>query len=189
VVAHGLLGEGSVSNFAEFKSKRSSNFFIGLGLLLIPAGVAYLVFFSSEDEFLHTRVRRGGGLMKLIEQSIGWETFCFLMLAFAVWAIAYSAVSFWKVFDGTADVTAYDDHVEFHPAVKSVAATYDDISHWNVQMVSGHPVLWIHFFDTYWSLQGLYPRGTVKLEGSAEELEPLITYFSDHVQMREKFAR
>jgi hypothetical protein len=173
---------------AEFKSGRWSNALTGLGLLLIPVGVFYLAMFSTEDEFLGTRVRRGGGLIKMIEQTIGWELFTILMLAFGLWAAIYSIVSIWKAVDGTPDVMALYDRLEFHPAVRRSPAQYDDISHWSVEIVSGHPVLWINFIDSYWSLQGLFKRKTVKLEGDREQLTPLVDYFSRHPIMREKFV-
>ncbi len=112
-----------------------------------------------------------------------------LMLLFGAWLSVYSVVSLWKAFDGTADVTATAGGLRFHPAVRASPASYDELSHWRMEMVSGHPVLWLHFHDAYWSLQGLFKRKTVKLEGGREDLEPLVTYFSQHPVMRGKFVR
>lgn len=178
-----------MSEPAQFKGARTGNFFVGIGLLLIPAGALYIALFSNEDQFLHTRVRRGGGIIKMIEQTIGWELFIFLMLLFGAWAMVYSIVSLWKVINTTPDVTAHPDHLEFHPAVRSSAASYDEISHWSIEFVSGHPVLWIHFYEAYWSLQGLFKRKTIKLEGNKEQLTPLFEFFSRHPIMNQKFAR
>jgi hypothetical protein len=173
---------------ADFKSTRGSNLLLGLGLLIIPVSTFYIALFGNEDEFLGTRVRRGGGVMKLIEQTIGWELFAALLVAFGLWAAVYSVVSLWKAFDSTPDVRAYPDRVEFHPAVRRAPARYDEISHWSVEFVNGHPVLWIHFIEPYWSLQGLFRRRTVKLEGDKQQLEPLADYFARHWDMGEKFV-
>ena len=67
---------------AVFKSTRIANGFLGVGLLVLAGCVSYIVLFIDEDQFLHTRTRRGGGLMKLIEQTIGWEFFIVLMVLF-----------------------------------------------------------------------------------------------------------
>lgn len=173
---------------AEFKSSRTSNALLGLGILIIPVSTFYIAMFANEDEFLGTRVRRGGGLIKGIEQTIGWELFAILMIAFGVWGGIYSIVSFWKAIDPTPDVTAFQNGLEFHPAVRRSAVAYDDVSHWTVHFVSGHPVLTIYLFESYWSLQGLFKRRTVKLEGDKEQLAPLVDYFSRHQIMGEKFV-
>lgn len=133
-------------------------------------------------------MRRGGGIMKLIEQTIGWNVFSVLMIAFGVWAGIYAIVSLWKAIDTTPDITAYSDHLSFHPAVKKSKLSYEDVSYWSVEYVSGHPVLWIHLLEPYWSLQGLWKRKTVKLEGDKEQLTPMFEYFSRHEIMREKFV-
>ena len=103
--------------------------------------------------------------MRLIEQTIGWNGFSILLVCFGLWGAFYSLVSFWKAVVSTPDVTALNDHLEFHPAVKLAPVEYEEISHWSIEFVSGHPVLWIHLFEPYWSLQGLFKRKTIKLEG------------------------
>lgn len=174
---------------AEFKLSRMSNALTGLGLLFLTACIFFVGFFVSESEFLGTRVRRGGGLLKLIEQTIGWELFVLLIAAFGLWAAVYAIVLLWKVADARPDVTAYEDRLEFHPAVRRSSASYDEVSHWLVEFVNGHPVLWIHFDEPYWSLQGLFKRKTLKLEGGREDLEPLFEFFAHHPTMAGKFFR
>lgn len=183
-----LVGaQEAVPDHAEFKSTHKSNFWVGLGLLIIPVSAIYIAFFLNEDVLLETHARRGG-IMKLIEQSIGWVPFSILLLLFGAWATVYSIASFWKLADSTPDLTAYLDRIEFHPAVRRRSASYDEISHWRIEIVSGHPVLWIHFRRAYWSLQGLFRRRTVKLEGDREQLTPVVTFFSYHPVMSQKFA-
>jgi hypothetical protein len=114
--------------------------------------------------------------------------FLVLLALFGIWAANYAVVSLWKAMDATPDVTAFEDRLEFHPAVRRSAATYDEISHWSVETVNGHPVLWIHFFEPYWSLQGLFKRRTVKLEGDRDQLMPLVDFFAHHPDMSEKFS-
>ena len=173
---------------AVFKSGRVSSAFLGLGLLAIVGCVGWLVVFMGEDRFLATHARRGG-IIKLVEQLIGWPAFVVLMLLFGGWIAVYSIVSLWKAFDGTADVTATPDGLQFHPAVRRTPATYDELLYWRIEIVSGHPVLWLHFDRSYWSLQGLFKRKSVKLEGRRKDLEPLVNYFSRHPIMHRKFIR
>jgi hypothetical protein len=172
---------------AVFKSGRVSSAFLGLGLLALVGCIGWMVLFMDEDRFLGSHTRRGG-IIKLIEASIGWPAFVVLMLLFGGWLTVYAAVSLWKALDGTADVTAMPDALHFHPAVRGSPASYDELSHWRIEMVSGHPVLWLHFHQAYWSLQGLVKRKTVKLEGGQEDLEPLVNYFSRHPVMNGKFV-
>lgn len=173
---------------AEFKSSRTSNILMGLGLIGLAGLIIWLPLYMSEEEFLNTRVRRGGGLIKMIEQTIGWELFSKLMLLFGVWCFVYGVVSLWKFFNTSADVTAFSDHIEFHPAVRRSSATYNDISHWRIEFVNGHPVLWLHFHEAHWSLQGLFKRKTIKLEGDKDQLSPLVEFFSQHHEMKGKFS-
>lgn len=188
VVTPALQG-AEMSEPAMFKGTRVANLALGLGFPLITFATFYLALYGNEAEFLQTRVRRGGGLIKLIEQSIGWGPFATLMLLFGCWCGVYGLVSLWKAVDSTPDVTAHQDQLEFHPAVRRATATYDEISHWCVEIVSGHPVLWIHFNEPYWSLQGLFRRKTVKLEGGKEQVGPLFEYFANHPIMSGKFVR
>lgn len=171
---------------AEFKSSRVSNLSLGIGLLALAGCFVWLVGFSSEDDLLNSHARKSG-IFKLIEQAIGWPAFCFLMACFGLWLLVYSVVHIWKGLDATPDVTALPNRIEFHPAVRRTAASYDDISHWSIEYVSGHPVVWIHLHQAYWSLQGLFKRKTIKLEGGREKLTPLIDYFSRHQVMGQKF--
>lgn len=172
---------------AEFKSSRSSNALVGLGLIAL-SGACLFFLFASEEDFLQTRARRGG-ILKIIEQTIGWEAFLVLITLFGAWLIVYAIVHLWKAVDATPDVLARMDRIEFHPAVRRHAVAYDEISHWRVEMVSGHPVLWLHFFDGYWSLQGLFKRKTVKLEGDKDQLTPLVNFFAGHPVMSQLFVR
>jgi hypothetical protein len=174
--------------YAEFRSDRSLNAKVGFGFPLFAVAIFYVALFGSEEQLLRSGVQRGGAFVKLIEQVIGWDLFSALMVAFGAWMLVYSVVSLWKAIDPTPDVSALADRLEFHPAVKRSASTYDDVSHWSVEIVSGHPVLWIHLRQPYWSLQGLFRRKTIKLEGSADELTPLMNYFSLHPVMRGKSA-
>ena len=172
---------------AEFKSTRASNGVLGIGLLLLFGCILYVTLFGSEDELLGAHVRRGG-IIKLIEQAIGWPLFVALMLAFGTWVAAHGIASLWKAIDARPDVTARGDRLDFHPAVKGSASDYEDISHWSVRFEEGNPVVWIHFFDPYWSLQGFFKRRTLKLEGSREQLEPIVNFFGTHPVMAEKFS-
>jgi hypothetical protein len=76
-----------MTNYAEFKSSRLSNFVLGIVLLLIPVSTFGIAFLGNEDEFLDTRVRRGGGILKLIEHTVGWDMFVVLMVAFGIWGV------------------------------------------------------------------------------------------------------
>ncbi|WP_152417347.1 hypothetical protein [Sandarakinorhabdus sp. AAP62] len=178
-----------MSDQVIFKSKRTSNALLGISLFVLVGCVFYVALFTNEHDFLSTRVRRGGGLIKLIEQSIGWNAFVVLLILFSFWLTVYAIVALWKAIDGTPDVTAFPDRIEFHPSVRQSSALYDEISHWSIEIVSGHPVIWINFLESYWSLQGLFKRKTVKLEGSWEQLEPLVDFFSHHHDMGGKFVR
>lgn len=158
-----------------------------MALMALSILIVSLPFWITEERFLGTRVRRGGGLIKMIEQTLGWELFSLLMVIFGVMLAMWSIASIWKLIDDTPDVTAHPDHLEFHPAVRREPATYDDITHWSVEWVQGHPVLWLHFSERHWSLQGIYPRTTVKLEGGTEDLEELFAYLVRNDAMRPKF--
>lgn len=171
---------------AEFKSSRFSNGVVGIGLLLLAAVIVAIPLMATEEEFLGSRARRGG-FLKLVEQSIGWELFTALLVGFAVWCAIYGIVHLWKALNTTPDVTALPDRLEFHPAVRRSPASYDEISHWSIGSESGNPVLWLHFHEPYWSLQGIYKRRTVKLEGGKREIEPLAYFFADHPVMGGKY--
>jgi hypothetical protein len=173
---------------AEFKSSRASNLSLGIGLLALTGCIVWLVGFSSEEELLHSHARKSG-IFKLIEQAVGWPAFCFMAACFGFWLLVYSVVHIWKALDSTPDVTALPNCIEFHPAVRRTAASYSDISHWSIEYVSGHPVVWIHLHQAYWSLQGLFKRKTIKLEGGRDKLAPLVDYFSHHHVMSQKFMR
>ncbi|WP_294171738.1 hypothetical protein [uncultured Sphingomonas sp.] len=125
---------------------------------------------------------------ELIEQTIGWELSAGLLVLFGLWAAVYAIASLWKALNPVADVIAYEDRLEFHPAVRRAAASYDEISHWSIKASDGHPVVWLHFFEPYWSLQGLFERKPVKLEGGKEDVEPLVQFFARDPVMREKYA-
>lgn len=172
---------------AEFRSTRVSNLMTGVGLLALTGCFLFIIGFVSESEFLGTRARKSG-IFKILEQAIGWEAFSFLMACFALWTFVYSFVHMWKGVDATPDVTAFPNHIEFHPAVRRTPAKYEDVSHWSIEQVSGHPVVSIFFEEPYWSLQGLVRRKTVKLEGSGEQLTPLVGYFVNHPTMSLKFV-
>lgn len=178
-----------MSDVAEFRSSRGYNALLGIGLAALAVVTAGLPFYASEQEFLGTRIRRGGGILKLIEQTIGWQLFTILMVAFGLWLAVYGVVHLWKAIDTTPDVSARQDQVDFHPAVRGSSASYHEISHWRLEFVSGHPVLWIHFHEPYWSLQGLFKRTTVKLEGGKEQIEPLVNFFARHEDMGQKFVQ
>lgn len=172
---------------AEFRSSRFTNTFLGVGLLALSACAFFLPFYSSEKDVLNSHVRKGG-IIKLIEQAIGWETFSVLMMLFGVWLAIYGIVSLWKALDPRPDVAAGSERMEFHPAVKRNASSYGEVSHWRVEIVSNNPVLWIHLFEPYWSLQGLFKRKTIKLEGGHDQIAPLAEYFARHPVMSEKFS-
>lgn len=97
---------------AEFKSGRFANAFLGVGLLACSACVVWVALFMDETQFLGTHVRPGG-IIKVIEQSIGWPASVVLMTFFGAWLTVYAVVSLWKAFDGTADVTATQEGLYF----------------------------------------------------------------------------
>lgn len=172
---------------AEFKSTRVSNLILGVGLLVVAGSITWVIGFGSEAQLLQSSARKSG-FLKLIEQAVGWEVFRFGAICFALWILVYSIVSLWKGIDATPDVTALPECILFHPAVRRSAASYDDVSHWSIEIVNRNPVLWIHFKESYWSLQGLFKRRTVKLEGSEAQLESLTDFFSNHAIMGPKLA-
>lgn len=172
---------------AEFKLSRGSSALTAVGLSFLTCCILFLPLYADEQRFLGTHIRRGGGLLKLIEQTIGWHAFVALMLLFGGWSAVYTVVTFWKVLDPTPDVTALPKELQFHPVVRRTPASYGEVSHWTIEIVSGHPVLWIHFLEPYWSLQGLFKRRTIKLEGGREEISPLVSFFTRHPIMARKF--
>jgi hypothetical protein len=141
----------------------------------------------NEESFLSSEVRRGG-IFKLIEQAVGWNIFAAGFCLFGLWIAVYAVVSIWKAYDPTPDVAATEAGLKFHPAVRRSPARYEEISNWSLEIVSGHPVLWIRFYKPYWSLQGLFRRTAVKLEGGREQLKPLVDFFAHHSLMRTKFT-
>lgn len=162
--------------------------FTGLFLVVLGFVMVSLPIWMTEADFLGTRVRRGGGIMKLIEQSIGWTGFSLLMGLIGLWCAAMGICALWKGLNRTPDVTAYPDRLEYHPAVRRDDTTYEEVSHWGVHFASGHPVITLHFYDSYWSLQGKWPRTTMVLEGGKEDLEQLFNYFAQHPIMSQKFV-
>jgi hypothetical protein len=169
---------------ATFRGDR--NLILAFFMLLLGVGCFIFPFFFNEDDILSSRARRSG-ILKLIEQTVGWELFCLLILVFGAWALAMGIAVLWKAIDSTPDVTATYEGMTFHPAVRRTPASYEDVDYWKIEIVSGHPVVWIYLFDSYWALQGMFPRKTVKLEGSREDLEPIVAYFDSHPEMAAKF--
>jgi hypothetical protein len=171
---------------AEFRGDRSP--VLGGGLVVLAGVFFALPLLMTEESFLNTRARRGG-FLKIIEQTIGWELFSLLMITFGVWVLAMGVAVLWKALNDTPDVTALEDRLEFHPAVRRAPASYDEVDYWRIEFESGNPVLRMHFFESHWSVQGIVRRKTVKLEGSTEDLEPLVGYFARHPVMSGKFVR
>lgn len=161
----------------------------GIGVVLLGLLTASVPIWLTEDGFLGARVRRGGGLLKMIEQTIGWPMFSLLMCLFGLWLIAMGAAILWKATDKKPDVTAYPDRIEFHPAVRREATSYDDLRSWSVRNASGHPVVTLRFYDKYWSLKGIFPRTSIVLEGGREDLEDLVNYLDRHPLARDKFMK
>ena len=179
--------ESRPATSAKCKPLDSSNWGYGILAIFFALVVLSIPILATEEEFLGTRVRRGG-ILKLIEQAIGWELFLALMVMFALLVGAWGIVHIWKAVNTTPDATALADRMEFHPAVRRTAVTYDEIAKWTVEYSNGNSILWLHFHKPYWSLQGLFRRKTVKLEGSREEIQPLDDFLSTHPVMRYKFV-
>ena len=174
---------------AEFKSTWSSNFFTGVGLVVLSGVFFWLPLYMTEDDFLHTRVRRGGGIIKLIEQTLGWELFSILMFVIGFSVAVMGLVSLWKAINTKPDARVLETHLEFHPAVHRHDLDYQDVSHWSIKFSNGHPVLWLHLLEPYWSLQGLYKRKTIKLEGDKDQLGPIVDFLLRHPIMSLKFVK
>lgn len=161
----------------------------GFFLVLLGLLTTSLPIWMTESDFLGTRVRRGGGLIKLIEQTIGWPGFTLLMGLFGLWLTAMGVVGLWKVINSKPDVTAYPDRIEYHPAVRRDTTSYDDLYSWSIHAASGHPVVTLRFHDNYWSLKGIIPRKSIVLEGGNEDLEELVNYLDRHPIARDKFMK
>lgn len=159
----------------------------GLILFVIGCSTLALPLWVSESDFLGTRIRRGGALIKLIEQTIGWTAFTILMMMFAVWCITVGIAAFWKMINSEPDVRADGDQIEFHPALRREPARCNEIDYWTLHFASGHPVLTIYFFEKFWSLQSKWPRKSMTLEGGREDLEDLVQFFSNHPYMSSRF--
>lgn len=157
-------------------------FFLGWGILTLPL-------WMTESDFLATRVRRGGGILKLIEQTIGWTTFSVLMMLLGVWCITLGFAALWKLFNRQPDLRAQSDKIEFHPALRRKSAKYNDIDYWTLHFASGHPVVTIYFVEKFWSLQSMWPRRSMVLEGGREDLEGLVEFFLHHPYMSMRFRR
>lgn len=182
-----------MTDTAEFRAKRSEHL-ISAGLASVMSAAMFgAALTGTEDRLLQSRPRRGGGIVKLIEQTIGWDLFVMLMLTIGIVAAVaslYFAVLFaWTTFDRRPDVRALQDRVEFHPALKASSTTYDQVLYWAVANDHGFPALVIHLKSGYWSFKGLLKRKTIRLEDKRERLEPLIGYFLRHPGMSAKFAR
>lgn len=177
-----------VPECVEFSQPRMGVISAIIGFTILVGGPLYVALFMDEHEFLHAKMRRGGRIVKAIEQSVGWDNFAILTLAFALFTTVVFVVVLWKITDNTPDITAYHDRLYFHPAVRFNSANYDDISRWNVERSGGKSVLCIEFHESYWSLQGLYKRKNLKIESGSDELKPLTEFFSHHQEMRQKFG-
>jgi hypothetical protein len=172
---------------AEFKTSTSSNLLTGIGLGLLSIGGIYWVTHTTEADLLNSHTRKGG-IVKLIEQIIGWDLFVILIILLAILALAYAAVSCWKAVDKKPDVSAFDEHLEFHPAVRMSPAGYDEISHWSAKKEEDHFEMKIHFRESFWSLQNIVSKTFIKVEGKEAEISDILNFFDQHPLLSTMFV-
>jgi hypothetical protein len=172
---------------AEFKTSVSSNLLTGVGLSVLSVGGVYLVTHMTEADLLNTHSRRGG-IVKLIEQIVGWDLFVILIILLAILGLAYAVVSCWKVVDKKPDVSAFDEHLEFHPAVRMSPASYDEISHWSAKKEDDNFEMKIHFRESFWSPQNIVSKSFIKLQGNDSEISEILDFFDQHPLLSQMFV-
>jgi hypothetical protein len=171
----------------EFRTSFGSNLLTGIGLALLSIGGIYWVTHGTEADLLNSHSRKGG-IIKLIEQVIGWDLFVILIIILAIVGLVYAIVSFWKAIDKKPDVAAFDDHLEFHPAIRMSPAGYDEISHWSAKREKDNFEMKIHFRESFWSLQNIVSKSFIKLEGSDSEISDILNFFSQHPTLSQAFV-
>jgi hypothetical protein len=172
---------------AEFKTSYSSNLLTGVGLTVLSIGSVYWVTHTTEADLLNSHSRKGG-IVKIIEQVIGWDFFVLLVVLFAVLGLAYALASCWKTIDKTPDVSAFDEHLEFHPAVRMSPAGFDEISHWSARREEENFEMKIHFRESFWSLQNIASKSYLKLEGKQSEISDVLNFFTHHPTLSQMFV-
>jgi hypothetical protein len=172
---------------AEFRTSFVGNLLTGIGLALLSIGGVYWVTHGTEADLLNSHSRKGG-IVKLIEQIIGWDLFVVLIIVLAILGFIYAAVSCWKAIDKKADVAAFDDHLEFHPAIRMSPAGYDEISHWSAKREKDNFEMKIHFHESFWSLQNIVNKSFIKLEGSDTEISGILDFFGQHPTLSQAFV-
>lgn len=167
--------------FIGLRAARTTNLGYTAMTAFFTAGLFWLAEFGSEKDLLKSHAR-GGGIVKLIEQLIGWELFSTMVLI-AGFACAVATFFFlWKTVYTKPDLQAFDDGIDFHPAVKFTGVSYEDVDHWKVTKEDGL-VLTLQLHDSYWSLKGIVPRKTLKFERSEAELRPIVLFWYNHPVM------
>jgi hypothetical protein len=179
--------KGAILANAEFKTSVSSNLLTGIGLAVLSIGGVYWVTHTTEADLLNSHSRKGG-IVKLIEQIIGWDLFVILIISLAVLGLAYAVVSCWKAVDKKPDVSVFDDHLEFHPAVRMSPAGFDEISHWSAKKEEDNFEMKIHFRESFWSLQNIVSRSFIKLQGKDPEISGILDFFDQHPLLSQMFV-
>lgn len=172
---------------AEFRTPRGAAVALGVLLAALAAGAVYVALWTNEEDLLNARVRRGG-LVKMVEQAIGWDTFVLLMLGVAALLAIYAIAFLWRAVDRRPDVAIRTDRLEFHPAIRPRPASFDEVRSWTIERVQGAPSIRILFDQPYWSLMGLVPRKSLKIDGKQALLEPFIDQMAHHPVMGAKRA-
>ena len=171
---------------SDIASSRAGHFAMGVGLTLLAAVALSLPIIATEEEFLGARVRRGG-IIKLIEQSIGWEAFVVLIVLFALGMLRLGIISFWKAVNDKPDLLASPERLEFHPSLRRFSASYDDIESWSIQTANGFS-LRLRFLSPHWSLQNIFGRRVIKIAADRRCLVLVAEYFDRHPVMSEKYT-
>lgn len=173
----------------EYRTPRGAAAMMALLLSAFAGGAVYVALWTSEEDLLNARVRRGGGLVKMVEQTIGWNAFVLLVLGIALLLAIYAVSYWWRAVDGRPDVTIHADRLQFPPAIRPKDALFDEVKSWAIEQVHGAPSIRMMFEQPYWSLQGLVPRKSLKIEGKPALLEPFIEKLVHHPVLGPKRAR
>ena len=170
---------------ASASYRTPESLFCGVLMLLVSLGILSVPLWMTEDELLDSNARRSG-LFKAVEQTIGWEAFSGLVIVIGIWVLSMAASLIWKAISGRPDVEAFADRIEFHPALRTRPARYDEIDRWSLQIAKGRVVLKLHFVSWFWSLQSKWPTKVLTIDAHPNDLDDLMQFLAKHPQMSER---
>lgn len=180
-------------DYVEFRMPRAQQIFSGILFLGLSPIFFMMVFFYSEAEFLNKRTTGKGGILKLLEQIIGWEAFTVLMTAIGVYFLYIALTAIRAGISRTPNVMAFREHMKFHPTVKTSPVSYDNVVSWSFGPHRSQSILTKHWFclsfhldQPYWSKRLLIRRKKLEFACRKEQFHSIVEFLSQHPVMGPK---